>query len=74
MLRKLLSESVFQVCFYGIAGHDDVAGKIFEMVKRTPLDVSNYKHIGNKVTAFTDVFSDSAFDNGQGERTFVNNI
>ncbi len=66
--------SEFQVSFYGSAGNDEIARKIFKMVKKTPLNISNYKKVGDKPTSFTDVFSDSTFNDGQGERTFVNNI
>jgi len=71
---QMLSGSEFQVNFYGNAGNDDIAEKIFDMVQKTPLNISNYKKIGNRATAFTDVFSDATYDDGQGERTFVNNI
>lgn len=60
--------------FFGIAGKDEVAGKIFEIVRKTPLNIINYLSSGKKATPFTDVFSDAGYADGNGERTFVNNI
>lgn len=71
---QLLLASDFQISFYGNAGNDEIAEKIFNLVQKTPLDISNYQKTGNNTTSFTDVFSDSTFDNGHGERTFINNI
>jgi sugar/nucleoside kinase (ribokinase family) len=71
---QLLSDTEFQVSFYGIAGNDSIADDILMMIKKTPLNISNYIKNSNKATSFTDVFSDPTYDNGHGERTFVNNI
>jgi sugar/nucleoside kinase (ribokinase family) len=71
---QLLSSSEFEVNFYGNAGNDHIAKRIFDTVQKTPLNISNYEKLSNRETAFTDVFSDFTYDEGQGERTFVNNI
>jgi len=71
---QMLEDENFQVKFYGSLGKDRTAQIIIDKVRSTPLDISNYQKVSEKPTPFTDVFSDSTFDNGNGERTFVNNI
>lgn len=71
---QMLEDEDTIVCFYGGIGKDDTAGKILSLVKRTPLDISNYTVTGEKASPFTDVLSDHTYDNGHGERTFINNI
>ena len=72
---QLLYKNNFEVLFYGILGKDKTAINIINRLEANiPLDISNYKRISNKSTPFTDVLSDPAFHNNQGERTFINNI
>ncbi len=71
---QMLEGGEFEVRFYGGLGNDETARKILHLVQQTPLNTDNYKVISDKLTPFTDVFSDSTFDQGHGERTFVNNI
>ena len=73
-VAQMLPLNKFDVRFFGSAGNDDKAEIIFDLLKKTPLNISNYVKIGKKASPLTDVFSDPDFDNGQGERTFVNNI
>ena len=71
---QLLNNKEYKVKFFGIAGNDETAGKIFDIVHQTPLDIENYRSSGSGASPFTDVFSDPTYDNGHGERTFINNI
>jgi sugar/nucleoside kinase (ribokinase family) len=71
---QLLDKENFEVKFYGMGGNDVFTNKIFEILKQTPLNIDHYKISENKATPTTDVFSDPTYDNGHGERTFVNNI
>lgn len=71
---QMLEDENAVVCFYGGIGKDETARKILSLVERTPLNISNYKITGDKDSSFTDVLSDHTYDNGHGERTFVNNI
>jgi sugar/nucleoside kinase (ribokinase family) len=71
---QLLESGNYEVRFFGMAGKDTTAEKIFEMVRKTPLNIANYKTDSLKNTAFTHVLSDPDYENGHGERTFVNNI
>lgn len=70
---QLLYNTHAEVYFYGSKG-DDPGGKfIEENLKKTPLKAGNYKIVSN-YTPYTDVFSDPAYDEGHGERIFINNI
>lgn len=61
------------VNFYGSRGNDLDGEHIAEFLSKTPLKLSNYKII-NKPSPYTIVLSDPFYDNGHGERTFINNI
>jgi sugar/nucleoside kinase (ribokinase family) len=62
-----------EVSFYACKGND--AGGIFieNKLAETSLKIGNFK-TGKYYTPFTDVLSDPDFDNGNGERIFINNI
>lgn len=71
---QLLTDETFEVGFYGISGNDDTSRKIRELLKKTPLNIQNYRSESVKPTPFTHVLSDPNYDEGHGERTFINNI
>lgn len=71
---QMLEGGNVEVKFFGMCGNDEYAEQIFIMVSQTPLEIRNYKRSEHKPTPTTDVFSDPDYDNGHGERTFVNNI
>jgi len=71
---QLLTEKTFEVDFYGISGKDETSVKIRELLKKTPLNIQNYRSESEKTTPFTHVLSDPEYDTGHGERTFINNI
>ena len=71
---QLLENKGFKVRFFGLAGNDETADKLFKIIQRTPLGLKHYLRTGSNATPFTDVLSDPHYDGGQGERTFVNNI
>ncbi len=62
-----------EVYFSGGKGSDEGGRFIEEKLKGTPLKICNYR-TGNLYTPFTDVLSDPSYDNGLGERIFINNI
>lgn len=74
LASQILDRNVFDVKFYGIAGNDQNAKEIFKIVQKTPLDVSNYILSKSIVTPTTIVFSDPEYEDGMGERTFINTI
>ena len=61
---QLLGTEEYHVKYFGIAGEDETARKIFDIVRKTPLDIKNYKTTNIKDSPFTDVFSDPGYDNG----------
>lgn len=63
-----------EVCFYGCRGDDEVAAIIMQKLNQTKLDLSHYRVEKGSETASTSVLSDPNYDNGHGERTFVNTI
>ena len=63
-----------EVSFYGCRGDDDVADNIMQKLRQTKLDLSHYRIQRDSETASTSVLSDPNYDNGHGERTFVNTI
>ncbi len=71
---QLLPKTEFDVDFYGISGKDETAHKIMKLLKKTPVGFSNYNSKSTKPTPFTHVLSDPDYENGNGERTFINNI
>lgn len=72
-VSQLLEGLNAAVYFYGSKGADDGGQFIADMLQKTPLKIGKYKH-SNQYTPFTDVLSDPDFDEGHGERIFINNI
>ena len=70
---QLLEGLPVEVLFYGSKGQDDAAAFIDEKLKQTPLKIAKYK-TSAQYTPFSDVFSDPEYDQGHGERIFINNI
>ena len=73
-MAQMLNKNEFEVRFFGQTGKDETAARIFGLLQKTPLEITNYQANSDLPTPFTDVFSDPDFDDGNGERTFVNNI
>lgn len=73
-VAQILTDDDSEVKFYGISGEDETSDRIRKMLEKTPVDFSNYLSGSKKPTPFTHVLSDPDFDNGHGERTFINNI
>ena len=59
--------------YYGFKGKDSVSTKIENIISRTPVGIRHYTDIDGS-TPITDVYSDPAYNNGQGERSFVNQL
>jgi sugar/nucleoside kinase (ribokinase family) len=59
------------VLFYGVRGSDEPGDFIEAALSRLAFREYRLK-TKNEATARTDVISDSAYDNGHGERTFIN--
>ena len=63
-----------EVAFYGCRGDDEVGENLLQKLNQTSLDLSHYRVEKGSETASTSVLSDPNYDNGHGERTFVNTI
>ncbi len=68
---QMLEGHDVRVRFSGARGNDASADEIMNIIARMPLDVSGYR-VFEGHTPFTQVFSDPTYDQGHGERTFVN--
>lgn len=59
--------------FYGCYGDDSNGRFLTTSLAKTPVELDTYQCMGD-LTPSTDVFSDPQFNQGHGERTFVNSI
>jgi sugar/nucleoside kinase (ribokinase family) len=62
-----------EVRFYGRGGKDEPGYYLLSSLKKTPVVLKDYKLIDNR-TPSTVVLSDPSYDNGHGERMFLNSI
>ncbi len=62
-----------EIGFYGCHGDDNNGEFLRLSLQNLPVNIVHYKQIGN-LTPSTDVFSDPDYDDGHGERVFVNSI
>ncbi len=70
---QMLHGAPAEVSFFACKGNDEGGTFIENKLAGTPLEVGKFK-TGTFNTPFTDVLSDPGFDNGNGERIFINNI
>ena len=73
LAAQLLKPRGMEVSYFGVVGDDKIGRDILEIVRQTPLNVDNYQVISGR-SPFTMVLSDPNYDEGHGERAFVNNI
>ena len=71
---QLLNSGEFEVKFYGASGADETGQFLRSRISKTPLNIENYKVYKGDETPFTNVLSDPNYNDGAGERTFVNSI
>ncbi|MCE5345188.1 MAG: carbohydrate kinase family protein [Bacteroidales bacterium] len=62
-----------EVRFYGRGGDDEAGKYLISSLKKTPVTLKDYKLIKNQ-TPSTVVLSDPSYENGHGERVFINSI
>ena len=72
-LAQLAGKEDCEVRFYGRGGNDESGEYLLSTLTKTPVVLKDYKLI-NKRTPSTVVLSDPSFDNGHGERMFLNSI
>jgi sugar/nucleoside kinase (ribokinase family) len=71
-LAQLL-EGRAEIRFTGAIGKDEAGRDMLDFLQKTPLS-SDYLQFFNEPTPFTHVLSDPDYNDGNGERTFINNI
>lgn len=71
---QLTDVNDFEVKYFGMSGNDNISENIRKIVRQTPLNIANYLISDADKTPFTHVLSDPDYDDGHGERTFINNI
>lgn len=62
-----------EIIFTGAIGKDKTGEDLLRFLEKTPLN-TDHLQIMSAPTPFTHVLSDPGFNNGEGERTFINNI
>lgn len=70
---QMLEETSGNIRFYGGCGDDEAGDYLRSSLKLTPVNVDNYKRVKG-VTPSTVVLSDPGFNEGSGERIFINSI
>jgi sugar/nucleoside kinase (ribokinase family) len=68
---QLLRGGYGPVRYFGVRGNDAAGAEIDTIISKTPLDRTFY-HVQTGSTPFTHVLSDPHWDNGAGERSFIN--
>jgi sugar/nucleoside kinase (ribokinase family) len=72
-LAQLTDKEHCEVRFYGRGGNDEIGEYLISALKKTPVILKDFKLVDNR-TPSTVVLSDPAYDNGHGERMFLNSI
>lgn len=70
---QLLNAPGYEVSFYGRTGNDKMGEYLTSTIKNTPLVLRDFSAT-EKPTPSTVVLSDPDYDNGHGERMFINSI
>lgn len=72
-LAQLINNNLGKVRFYGRGGKDELGEYLLASLRKTPVELKDFKLINNH-TPSTIVLSDPYYDNGNGERMFINSI
>lgn len=70
---QLVNKEHCEINFYGRGGNDEIGEYLISAMRKTPVVLKDYKLINNR-TPSTVVLSDPKYDNGHGERAFLNSI
>jgi sugar/nucleoside kinase (ribokinase family) len=72
-LSQLTDPGQCEVRFYGRGGNDKIGKYLLSSLQKTPVVLKDYKLLNNQ-TPSTIVFSDPSYEDGHGERMFINSI
>jgi sugar/nucleoside kinase (ribokinase family) len=70
---QLVDKDHCEVRFYGRGGNDEIGQYLKSALQKTPVILKDFRLINNQ-TPSTVVLSDPAFEEGHGERMFINSI
>jgi sugar/nucleoside kinase (ribokinase family) len=70
---QLTGREICEIRFFGRGGNDEAGRYLLSSLKKTPVTLHDYKLI-DKRTPSTVVLSDPGFNEGNGERIFINSI
>jgi sugar/nucleoside kinase (ribokinase family) len=70
---QLLTNESADIRYYGAFGNDDKSKVLLDLLRKLPLKTDNIT-LFEAETPYTTVLSDPDFNDGKGERTFINNI
>lgn len=70
---QILFNSEAQIRYFGAFGNDKKAKALLGLLEKLPLNIDNLSLLGD-ATPYTTVLSDPNYNQGRGERTFINNI
>jgi sugar/nucleoside kinase (ribokinase family) len=70
---QLLNDKPVEIKYFGAIGNDEKGKVMLKMLEKLPVKTNNIQTF-EAVTPYTNVLSDPNFNNGKGERTFINNI
>jgi sugar/nucleoside kinase (ribokinase family) len=71
---QMVDKQKCEVRFYGRGGKDDIGDYLLSSLKKTPVVLKDYRLLSGRGTPSTVVLSDPSYDNGHGERMFINSI
>lgn len=72
-VAQLTDHENCEVRFYGRGGNDDEGDYLLSSLQKTPVILRDYQ-LAENMTPSTVVLSDPGYDNGHGERIFINSI
>jgi sugar/nucleoside kinase (ribokinase family) len=70
---QITDQEQCEIRFYGRGGNDDAGEYLLSSLQKTPVVLHDYKLTEN-ITPSTVVLSDPRYNNGHGERVFINSI
>jgi len=70
---QLVDKEHCEVRFYGRGGNDEIGQYLKSALQKTPVILKDFRLIDNQ-TPSTVVLSDPSYENGHGERMFINSI
>jgi len=73
LVAQLLAPRGVEVEYCGVRGKDDAGTRLFDIARRTPLNVDRYEAVEGPSPS-TMVLSDPSYDAGRGERAFLNTL